>query len=111
MTHFLFAELLPGRALWIPYGWRRMLVTRTQMQYSRVLHIPYLPTLMLQENQSKKDIITFAKQAMHEWGSGMGEPCLSLAKEANEWLIQVATLEDEVPSPAAVTAMAIEDVK
>ena len=111
MTHCLFAELLPGRALWIPYGWRCILVTRTQMQYSHVLHIPYVSTRMLQENQSKNDIIIFAKQAMHEWGSGMGEPCLSLAKEANEWLSQAATLEDEVPPPAAVTAMAVDDVE
>ena len=64
---------------------------------------------MLQESQSKTDISTFAKQAMHEWGSGMGEPCLSLAKEADEWMNQVATLEDEVAPPAAVTAMALAD--
>ena len=111
MTHCLLAELLPGRALWIPYGWRCVLVTRTQMQYSHVLHMPSVSTRMLQENQSNNDIITFAKQAMHEWGSGMGEPCLSLAKEANEWLSQAATLEDEVPPLAAVTAMPLEDVK
>ena len=110
MTHCLFAELLPGCALWIPYGWRCILVTRTQVQYSHVFHIPYVSTRMLQESQSKNYMIIFAKQAMHGWGSGMGEPCLSLAKEANEWLSQVATLEDEVSPPAAVTSMAIADV-
>jgi hypothetical protein len=111
MTHCLFAELLPGRALWIPYGWRCVLLTRAQLSVSHALHIPYVSTRMLQASACKNDIITFAEQAMQERGSSMGEPCLSFAEEAVVWLNMVGTLEDELVNPSPVTPIGIEDAR
>ena len=105
----LFAELVPGRALWVPYGWRSVLLTRTQVHYSHALHIPCVSARMLQASACKHNIITIAKQAMQECGRSMGEPCLSLAKEAGDWLNKVATLEDDIVETSRVTLMAIED--
>ena len=68
-THCLYAELLPGRALWVPYGWRRVLLTRTAASISHVLHIPYVCTRMLQTATFKAEIVAFAKQATQEWSS------------------------------------------
>ena len=56
-THCIFAELVPGRALWIPYGWRCVLLTRTQMSVSHALHIPYVSTRMLQASACKNEIL------------------------------------------------------
>ena len=112
-THCLYAELLPGRALWVPYGWRRVLLTRTATSISHVLHIPYVCTRMLQTATFKAEIVAFAKQATQEWSSTMGrKPCLSLAKEAQERLGKVTTLEDEHVDAAPVTPLsAIEDAR
>ena len=77
LTNCLFAELVPGHALWVPYGWRCVLLTRTATTISHVLHIPYACTRMLQAAASKKDILVFAKQATADWSSSMGcEPSL-----------------------------------
>ena len=81
------------------------------MSVSHALHIPYVSTRMLQASACKNNIITFAKQAMQEWGRSMGEPCLSLAKEADDWLNKVATLDDDIVEPSRVTLIAIEDAR
>ena len=65
---------------------------------------------MLQAAACKDEIVAFTKQATQDWGDSMArEPCLSLAKEAQEWLDKVATLDDELPRPAPVTPRAIAD--
>ena len=112
-THCLCAELLPGRALWAPYGWRCVLLTPSATSISHALHIPYVCTRMLQTAASKDEIVAFAKQATQDWRNTMGrEPCLSLAKEAQEWLGKVATLEEECLDGAPATPLrAIEDAR
>ena len=68
---------------------------------------------MLQTNLSKTEIVAFAKQATQEWSSMMAcEPCLSLGKEAQEWLDKVATLdEDRLDDAPATPLRAIEDAR
>ena len=112
-THCLYAELLPGQALWVPYGWRCVLLTRTGTAISHVLHVPYVCTRMLQTNAVKHDIVAFAKQATQEWSDTMAcEPCLSLGKETLQWLDKVDTLEVDRYDPAPTTPVrAIEDAR
>ena len=46
-THSLFAKIVPGRELLVPYGWRCILVTREQLSHSHALHILYINTRTL----------------------------------------------------------------
>ena len=109
-THSLFAKIVPGRALWVPYGWRCILVTREQLSHSHALHIPYINTRMLCSSLLKVEILNFAKRANREWGDIMAqEPCVSLANEAEHWLDKVSTVEYVAASPMHDTPMAIED--
>ncbi|WP_353239605.1 hypothetical protein [Limnohabitans sp.] len=110
VTHCLFADLVPGRALWVPYGWRCILLTRTPNDESHVLHVPYVCARMVQEAAKKDDIVAFAKQAVVEWANTMSnEACLTLAKEAKTWLEKVATPEIKRAQSPTVEQMAIED--
>ena len=88
-----------------------MLLSRAPTSISHVLHIPYVCTRMLQTNLAKSEIVAFAKQAAQEWSNTMAcEPCLSLAREAQEWLDKVATLEeDRVDETPATPLRAIDD--
>ena len=112
VTHALLAELLPGRALWVPYGWRCILLTRSQMDVSHALHIPYVSARMLHASAMKDAIVEFAKEATHEWGAIMAcEPCLSMAKEALAWLDDMGTMDTSElqVQPSSDTPRAIED--
>ena len=66
ITHCLFVELVTGRALWVPYGWLCVLLSRTAMYISHVLHVPYVCTRMLQAAACKDEIVAFAKLATQE---------------------------------------------
>ncbi len=93
--HCQFAQLTPGRALWVPYGWRSILVSRTAMSHSHALYIPYVNTRMLMTCSIKEEVITIANLAMQEWAKLMKqELCTSLAKEATSWLEQVSVMRD-----------------
>ena len=109
-THCLFADVTPGCALWIPYGWRCVLLTRTNLSVSHVLHIPYVCTRMLRAAHRCDDILDYAMQAAHDWASHMGmEPCVSLAKEYVAWLAKFGTSVSGTPECAPATPMALED--
>ena len=109
-THCLFADVTPGCALWIPYGWRCVLLTRTNLSVSHVLHIPYVCTRMLRAAHRCDDILDYAMQAAHDWASHMGmEPCVSLAKESVAWLAKFGTSISGTPECALATPMALED--
>ena len=45
--HCQFANLIAGRALWVPYGWRCLVLSRTITSHSHALHIPYVNARML----------------------------------------------------------------
>ena len=110
VTHCLFADLVPGRALWVPYGWRCILLTRTPNDESHVLHVPYVCARMVQDATKKDDIVAFAKQAVVEWANTMSnEARLTLAKEAKTWLEEVATPAIKRAQSPTVEQMAIED--
>ena len=109
-TQCLFADLTPGYALWIPYGWRCVLLTRTNLSVSHVLHIPYVCTRMLRAAHRSEEIVEYAMQAAHDWASNMGvEPCVSLAKEVVAWLAKFGTSDAGTPECAPATPMALED--
>ena len=56
-TYCLFANLLPGRALWVPYGWRADLTPLPADTHSHVLYVPYTGTRMLLATTLKKEFI------------------------------------------------------
>jgi hypothetical protein len=77
VTHGLFADLVPDTALWVPYGWRCVLLTRTQTELSHVLHVPYVCSRMIHASPMQEYIVEFANRATQEWGTLMGcDPCL-----------------------------------
>ena len=109
-THCLFAQFVPDRAIWIPYGWTCIPVARELLAHSHVFHIPYINTRMLCSSSLNVDIVNFARRANHDWGDIMGqEPRVSLAKEAEHWLDKVSTVEYVAVSPMLDTPMATED--
>ena len=108
--HCQFAYLVPNRALWVPYGWRCIVLTRSTLHHSHALYVPYINTRMLMTCPLKEEIIAYGKRANQEWGHIMGqEPCASLAGEAQAWLEKVASMEDVASSIMPVTSRAIED--
>ena len=109
-THCLFAQVVPGRAIWILYGWTCILVARELLAHSHVLHLPYINTRMLFSSSLTVDIDNFARRGNHDWGKIMEqEPRVSLANEAEHWLDKVSTVEYVAASPTLDTPMAIED--
>ena len=109
-THCLFAELVPGSALWVPYGWRCVLLTWTQTELSHVLHVPYVCSRMILASPMKDFTVDFAKRATHEWGTQMGsDPCLSMSREAVAWLDNLDTTDTSDHGHCGVTLQAIED--
>jgi len=111
ITHCLFADLVPGNALWVPYGWICVLLTRTLMDLSHALHVPYVCSRMIHDCPMKQQIVEFAKRATQEWGTLMGcNPCLSMSREALAWLSSLTPLTSCSNADAAITLQAIEDV-
>ena len=110
--HCQFANLIAGRGLWVPYGWRCLLLSRTITSHSHALHISYVNARMLLASPVKDEIIAFARNATREWSVHMNVPhCLATAKEADTWLDKVATNEDVAPSAFAVAVPAFEDAQ
>jgi len=108
--HCEFATLTPGRALWVPYGWRCILVPRTTSSHSHVLHIPYVNARMLLACPLKEEVIAFAKNSTREWSVLMNMPhCVATAREAELWLDKVGTLEDTASQSVTLDMPAIED--
>ena len=101
--------LNPGRALWVPYGWRCILVSRTTSSHSHVLHSPYVNARMLLASPFKEDI-TCADSSKREWSVHTHMPhCVATAREAELWLDKVGTLEDTAVQSVTLDIPAIED--
>ena len=109
-THCLFADITPGYALWILYGWRCVLLTRTNLSVSHVLHIPYVCTRMLRASRRSEEILQYATQAAHDSATHMGVHLyVSFAKECVAWLAKFSTSEAGTPDCAPATAMALQN--
>ena len=108
--HCEFAQLKPGRALWVPYGWRTILLSRSPMTHSHALYIPYVNTRMLMTCSLKDEVLGFAKCAMEDWAKHMKQDmCFALSKEALTWLDIVAALNEIPHNAMPVTPRALED--
>jgi hypothetical protein len=108
--HCEFAQLKPDRALWVPYGWRTILLSRCPMTHSHALYIPYVNTRMLMTCSLKDEVLGFAKCAMEDWAKHMKQDmCFALSKEALTWLDTVAALNEIPHNAMTVTPRALED--
>ncbi|MFM7986907.1 MAG: hypothetical protein ACKPKO_47095, partial [Candidatus Fonsibacter sp.] len=94
LTQCLVADLMPGKALWVPYGWRCVLLTRTHMALSHALRVPYVCSRMIHASAMKDRGVEYAKRVVHDWGTMMGSgPCLSMSREALAWVENLDTIE------------------
>ena len=111
VKHCVFAELEPGTALWVPYGWRCVLLTRTQTELSHILHVPYVCSRMILSSATKDETLEFAKRATQEWGTFMqSDVCMSMSREAVAWLDNLDTTETTDHGDCQITLKAIEDL-
>jgi hypothetical protein len=109
-SHCLFADITPAYALWIPYGWRCVLLTRTILSVITFLHIPFVQTRMLRASRRSEQILQYAMQAAHDSATNMGlRLYVSFANECVAWLAKFGTSDAGTLDCAPATPMRLEN--
>ena len=112
-TQLPFANIEVCHALWVPYGWRCILMSRSTSSICHALHIPYVSAKMVVTSPRKGTLVTLAKVAMHEWSSLKNtEQAFSWAHEAMTWLDKVFGIDGTLDhGPRIEHLSALEDIK
>ena len=103
-----FATLPPGRAMWVPYGWRCVLMARDVDSTCHALRVPYVCAKMAASSSLEDDMVTLAKVAMSLWAEAKNtDSGFAMSCEALAWLEKVSPIDDRLAEASSSVTFAL----